>query len=82
MKNAKSILLILVAGFGLLGMTRVIPFNISSGVMFLALGTLWLLRGIESKKHGDKGKFIITIITAIALYGISAAMFLEFIVIG
>lgn len=68
MKIAKIILSILVILFAILGLTRILSFNISQPIMFFALATLLLLRSFEYKTSGDKSGFILTLLTAIFVY--------------
>lgn len=68
MKIAKIILSIVTISFALLGLLKVISFDIANPIMFLALATLLVLRSIEYKKNRDNSRFILTIITAIFLY--------------
>lgn len=68
MKIAKIILSIVTILFALLGLLKVISFDIANPIMFLALATLLVLRSIEYKKNRDNSGFILTIITAIFLY--------------
>lgn len=68
MKIAKIILSIVTISFALLGLLKVISFDIANPIMFLALATLLVLRSIEYKKNRDNSGFILTIITAIFLY--------------
>ena len=50
MKIAKIILSIVTMLFALLGLLKVISFDIANPIMFLALATLLVLRSIEYKK--------------------------------
>ncbi len=68
MKIAKIILSIVTMLFVLLGLLKVISFDIANPIMFLALTTLLVLRSIEYKKSRENSSFILTIITAIFLY--------------
>lgn len=68
MKIAKIILSIVTMLFALLGLLKVISFDIANPIMFLALATLLVLRSIEYKKNRNNSGFILTIITAIFLY--------------
>lgn len=68
MKIAKIILSIVTILFTLLGILKVISFDIANPIMFLALATLLVLRSIEYKKNRNNSGFILTIITAIFLY--------------
>ena len=68
MKIIKIILSILVILFAILGLTKVLSFNISQPIMFFALATLLVLRSFEYKTSGDKSSFILTILTSIFVY--------------
>ena len=68
MKFVKIILSIITMLFALLGLLRVISFDIANPIMFLALATLFVLRSIEYKKDRDNSVFILTIFTAMFLY--------------
>ena len=70
MKIAKIILSIVTMLFALLGLLKVISFDIANPIMlmFLALATLLVLRGIEYKKSRENSSFILTVITAVFLY--------------
>lgn len=68
MKIAKIILSILVIIFAILGLTKILSFNISQPIMFFALSSLLLLRSFEYKASGDKSGFILTLLTAIFVY--------------
>ena len=62
MKIAKIILSIVTMLFALLGLLKVISFDIANPIMFLALATLLVLRSRENSS------FILTVITAVFLY--------------
>ena len=68
MKFVKIILSIITMLFALLGLLRVISFDIANPIMFLALATLFVLRSMEYKKDRDNSGFILTIFTAMFLY--------------
>ena len=68
MKIAKIILSIVTMLFALLGLLKVISFDIANPIMFLALATLLVLRGIEYKKSRENSSFILTVITSVFLY--------------
>lgn len=53
MKIAKIILSIVTMLFALLGLLKVISFDIANPIMFLALATLLVLRSIEYKKSRE-----------------------------
>lgn len=68
MKIAKIILSIVTMLFALLGLLKVISFDIANPIMFLTLATLLVLRSIEYKKSRENSSFILTVITAVFLY--------------
>lgn len=68
MKIAKIILSIIVILFAILGLTRILSFDISQPIMFFSMATLLLLRSFEYKVAGDKSGFILTLITALFVY--------------
>ena len=68
MKIAKIILSIVTMLFALLGLLKVISFDIANPIMFLALATLLVLRSIEYKKSRENSSSILTVITAVFLY--------------
>lgn len=68
MKVAKIILSIITMIFALLGLLRIMSFDIANPTMLLSLATLLVLRSIEYKKSRDNSGFIITILTALFVY--------------
>lgn len=68
MKIAKIILSIITMLFALLGLLKVVSFDIANPIMFLALATLLVLRSVEYKKSRENSSSIITVITAVFLY--------------
>ena len=68
MKIAKIILSIITMLFALLGLLKVISFDIANPIMFLALATLLVLRSVEYKKSRENSSSILTVITAVFLY--------------
>ena len=68
MKIAKIILSIVTMLFALLGLLKVVSFDIANPIMFLSLATLLVLISIEYKKNRENSSFILTVITAIFLY--------------
>ena len=68
MRIAKIILSIMVILFAILGLTRILSFDITQPIMFFSMATLLLLRSFEYKVAGDKGGFILTLITALFVY--------------
>lgn len=68
MKIAKIILSIITMIFALLGLLKIMSFDIANPIMFVSLATLLVLRSIEYKKSRDNSGFIITILTAFFVY--------------
>lgn len=68
MKIAKIILSIITILFAVLGIVKVLSFDITNPIMLTSLATLLLLRSVEYKKSRDKSGFILTIITALFVY--------------
>ncbi len=68
MKIAKIILSIVTMLFALLGLLKVVSFDIANPIMFLALATLLVLRSVEYKKSRENSSSILTVITAVFLY--------------
>ena len=68
MKIAKIILSIIVILFAILGLTRILSFDISQPIMFFSVATLLLLRSFEYKAAGEKSGFILTLTTALFVY--------------
>ena len=68
MKIAKIILSIVTMLFALLGLLKVVSFDIANPIMFLALATLLVLRSVEYKKSRENSSSILTVITAAFLY--------------
>lgn len=70
MKIAKIILSIITMLFAVLGLVKILPFDISNPIMLVSLATLLLLRSLEYKKNGDKSGFIITCFTSVFVYAV------------
>ncbi|CVI71135.1 hypothetical protein NDGK_02107 [Clostridiales bacterium CHKCI001] len=68
MKILKLVLSIIVIVFAILGLTRIISFDIANPIMLFALATLLLLRSVEYKRSRDDSGFILTIITSAFVY--------------
>ena len=68
MKIAKIILSIVTMLFALLGLLKVVSFDIANPIMFLALATLLVLRSVEYKKSRENSSAILTVTTAVFLY--------------
>lgn len=68
MKVEKIILSLITILFAILGLLKILPFNVANPIMLTALATLLLLRGVEYKNSKDKSGFLISIITALFVY--------------
>ena len=68
MKIAKIILSVITVLFAVLGLVKILPFDIVSPVTLVLLATLLLLRSAEYKNNGDKSSFITTCLTAAFVY--------------
>ena len=60
MKITKIILSIITMLFAVLGLVKILPFDIANPIMLVSLATLLLLRSVEYKNNRDKGGFIMT----------------------
>ena len=68
MKITKIILSIITMLFAVLGLVKILPFDIANPIMLVSLATLLLLRSVEYKNNRDKGGFIMTCLTAVFVY--------------
>jgi len=68
MKIAKIILSIITIVFAILGLFKILSFDIANPIMLFALATLLVLRSIEYKKNRGNSGFILTILTALFVY--------------
>ena len=68
MKIAKNILSIITMLFAVLGLVKILPFDIANPIMLVSLSTLLLLRSVEYKNNRDKSGFIMTCLTAVFVY--------------
>lgn len=68
MKIARIILSVITVLFAVLGLVKILPFDIVSPVTLVLLATLLLLRSGEYKNNGDKSSFITTCLTAAFIY--------------
>lgn len=68
MKVVKIILSTITILFAILGLLKILSFNVANPIMLTALATLLLLRGVEYKNSRDKSGFLISIITAVFVY--------------
>lgn len=67
-KIAKIILSIITMLFAVLGLVKILPFDIANPIMLVSLATLLLLRSVEYKNNRDKSGFIMTCLTAVFVY--------------
>ena len=63
MKIAKIILSIITMLFAVLGLVKILPFDIANPIMLVSLATLLLLRSVEYKNNRDKSGFFMICLT-------------------
>ena len=68
MKIIKIVLSIITILFAVLGLIKVLAFDIANPIMLTSLATLLLLRSVEYKNSREKGGFVLTCLTAIFVY--------------
>ena len=68
MKIAKIILSIITMLFSVLGLVKILSFDIANPIMLVSFATLLLLRSVEYKNNRDKSGFIMTCLTAVFVY--------------
>lgn len=68
MKIAKILLSIMTILFAVLGLVKVLSFDIANPIMLTSLATLLLLRSVENKKSRDKSGFVLTCLAAVFVY--------------
>lgn len=68
MKIAKIILSIITVLFAVLGLVKILPFDMANPIMLVSLATLLLFRSVEYKNNRDKSGFIMTCLTAVFVY--------------
>lgn len=68
MKISKIVLSIITILFAILGLTKVLSFDITNPIMFTSLATLLLLRSVEYKNNRDRSGFVLTCLTAVFVY--------------
>ncbi len=68
MKIAKILLSIIAILFAVLGLTKVLLFDITNPIMLTSLATLLLLRSVEYKNSREKNGFVLTCLTAVFVY--------------
>ena len=72
MKILKVLLSVITIIFAGLGLFKVLPFDISSPIMFTSLATYLLLESVEYRKKADRSKadFTLTFIAALFVYAV------------
>ena len=72
MKILKVLLSVITIIFAGLGLFKVLPFDISSPIMFTSLATYLLLESVEYRKTKGRSKadFILTFIAALFVYAV------------
>ena len=68
MKITKITLSVTTVLFSLLGLLKILSFDVAQPLMMTSLATLLILIGIELKKKRENLNFILTIFAAIFLY--------------
>ena len=68
MKILKVVLSLITILFAVLGLIKVLAFEITNPIMLTSLATLLLLRSVEYKNNRDKSGFILTCLTAVFVY--------------
>ena len=68
MKISKVVLSIITILSAVLGLTKVLAFDITNPIMLTSLATLLLLRSVEYKNNRDRSGFILTCLTAVLVY--------------
>ena len=68
MKISKVVLSIITILFAVLGLTKVLAFDITNPIMLTSLATLLLLRSVEYKNNRDRSGFVLTCLTAVFVY--------------
>ena len=68
MKITKILLFIITILFAILGLVKILPFDMANPIMLVSLATLLLLRSVEYKNNRDKSGFIMTSLTAVFVY--------------
>ena len=72
MKIIKIVLSVITILFAVLGLLRVLSFDIANPVMLTALATFLLLQSIEYQSDRRKADFILTIGAALFVYAVVA----------
>ncbi len=68
MKILKVVLSLITILFAVLGLIKVLAFEITNPIMLTSLATLLLLRSVEYKNNRDRSGFILTCLTAVFVY--------------
>ena len=68
MKISKVVLSIITILFAVLGLIKVLAFDVAIPIMLMSLATLLLLRSVEYKNSREKSGFILTCLTAVFVY--------------
>lgn len=68
MKLAKIILSIITMLFAVIGLVKILPFDIANPIMLVSLATLLLLISIEYKNNREKTSSIVICLTAVFVY--------------
>lgn len=68
MKAARIILSIVTILFAVLGLLKVLPFDVSIPIMLFALATNMILNSVEYKKKNNNGGYIINAVAALFVY--------------
>ncbi len=71
MKIAKIALSVTTVLFSLLGLLKILSFDIAQPLMMISIATLLLLMGVEYKKKNDNLNFVISLVAAIFLYNVT-----------
>ena len=68
MKIVKFLLFIITILFAILGLMKILSFDIANPIMFTSLATLLLVRSIEYKKSREKNGYILTFLATLFVY--------------
>ena len=77
MNKIKLVFALLVVVFGILGLTKIISYDVSSLVTSTCLGPVCLCHGIEELRSGKKGSAIVDFIFTAAFVLIASMRFLR-----
>ena len=67
-KILKVVLSLITILFAVLGLLKVLAFDITNPIMLTSLATLLLLRSVEYKNSREKSGFVLTCLTAVFVY--------------